>query len=217
MTSALDLPEIRSFVAQFLPPSSLAVCARVSKDWLDSFTPFLWRKILLIESIQVDEPTLSKYSAQIRDLSVKSGAVALTLLDTPDLFTFPGLTHLTLIPRMSEQQIEPFLHHHHNRQWKDLKIVQHSFSKRLDLSWIKDCQNLKRIVLGGRAISPEDWKLCLDSWRSSCLLELGLNLTQFGSGSFAPINTPAPPPNTVFLILPLTLFLGQNPCRRSRT
>ncbi|KAI8349969.1 hypothetical protein B0O80DRAFT_531420 [Mortierella sp. GBAus27b] len=46
-TSAMDMPEIRYHVAQFLDRGELAVATRVCKSWNGTFTPFLYRQIVL--------------------------------------------------------------------------------------------------------------------------------------------------------------------------
>ena len=55
---ALDIPEIRTTIANFLPKKDLTSCSRVSRDWRDSFTILLYRHVVLsnygpsIESIE---------------------------------------------------------------------------------------------------------------------------------------------------------------------
>ncbi|KAI8350019.1 hypothetical protein B0O80DRAFT_531456 [Mortierella sp. GBAus27b] len=49
-TSAMDMPEIRCYVAQFLDRSELSVATRVCKSWNGTFTPFLYRQIVLSTS-----------------------------------------------------------------------------------------------------------------------------------------------------------------------
>jgi hypothetical protein len=43
--SAMDLPEIRHSLAEFLTKSEMAAAARVCKSWHKSFTPFLYREV----------------------------------------------------------------------------------------------------------------------------------------------------------------------------
>ncbi|KAG0043846.1 hypothetical protein BGZ83_010979 [Gryganskiella cystojenkinii] len=46
--SAFDLPEIRCHLASFLPLRGLAACARVSRDWNESFEPWIWRDLSIL-------------------------------------------------------------------------------------------------------------------------------------------------------------------------
>ena len=46
-THALDLHEIRSRIASSLGHKDLASCARVSQDWNDSFTPPLYKSVVV--------------------------------------------------------------------------------------------------------------------------------------------------------------------------
>ncbi|KAF9110585.1 hypothetical protein BGX30_007928, partial [Mortierella sp. GBA39] len=48
-THPLDLPEIRSIIASSLNLNDLASCARVSQDWNSSFTPPLYKTVILSE------------------------------------------------------------------------------------------------------------------------------------------------------------------------
>ena len=46
-THALDLPEVRSIIASSLGLKVLTPCARVSRDWNDTFTPPLYNSVAL--------------------------------------------------------------------------------------------------------------------------------------------------------------------------
>ncbi|KAI1314559.1 hypothetical protein EDD11_001988 [Mortierella claussenii] len=47
LDNAIDLPEIRSLVGSFLACKDLAQCVLVSKSWRASFTPLLWRDVVI--------------------------------------------------------------------------------------------------------------------------------------------------------------------------
>ncbi|KAG0053974.1 hypothetical protein BGZ83_000118, partial [Gryganskiella cystojenkinii] len=47
MQSALDQPEILSYIAEFLTRSDYAQCAQVSRDWFRTFCPLVWKEIAL--------------------------------------------------------------------------------------------------------------------------------------------------------------------------
>ncbi|KAI8350018.1 hypothetical protein B0O80DRAFT_531455 [Mortierella sp. GBAus27b] len=92
----MDLPEIRYYVAQFLDRRELAVATRVCKSWNGTFTPFLYRHIVL-----------SAYHRDIAIKPIKANADRLRTLDFSQnylrtrskyfpLEAFTRLTSLTL-------------------------------------------------------------------------------------------------------------------------
>ncbi|KAI8349985.1 hypothetical protein B0O80DRAFT_500929 [Mortierella sp. GBAus27b] len=95
-TSAMDMPEIRYHVAQFLDRRELAVATRVCKSWNGTFTPFLYRQIvvrapyrdIVIESIGV-------HADHVRTLYVFQKYLRTHSKDFP-IEAFTRLTSLTL-------------------------------------------------------------------------------------------------------------------------
>ena len=69
-TDPLDLHEIRSRIASHLDPQDVASCARVSRDWNDSFSPRLFHSVVLSK----DGPTMesvNKNKRLIRHLTIE--------------------------------------------------------------------------------------------------------------------------------------------------
>ncbi|KAG0049625.1 hypothetical protein BGZ83_005550 [Gryganskiella cystojenkinii] len=77
MVSPVDLPEIRLYMAEFLPREDLVSCVRVCRRWHSSFLPFLWHTINLEPGWQ-ESPTsppglvLAKNAHFIRWLTVRT-------------------------------------------------------------------------------------------------------------------------------------------------
>ncbi|KAG0272910.1 hypothetical protein BGZ96_005119, partial [Linnemannia gamsii] len=69
-THSLDLHEIRSIIAGSLGHKELATCARVSKDWNDSFTPLLYNTVVLskhgpcMESVERNKHLIQRLEIQ---------------------------------------------------------------------------------------------------------------------------------------------------------
>ncbi|KAI8349968.1 hypothetical protein B0O80DRAFT_500912 [Mortierella sp. GBAus27b] len=97
-TSAMDMPEIRYHVAQFLDRGELAVVTRVCKSWNGTFTPFLYRQIVLcaydrditIESVKANTDHVRSLEFSQRYMYLRSRRK-----DFP-LEAFTRLTSLTL-------------------------------------------------------------------------------------------------------------------------
>lgn len=56
LLNPLDLPEIRSHLAQFLTRRELDVCCRVSDEWNRSFEPYVWQELRLWVSSDDKQP-----------------------------------------------------------------------------------------------------------------------------------------------------------------
>ncbi|KAF8932971.1 hypothetical protein BGZ58_006667 [Dissophora ornata] len=85
MVQALDLPELREYVGQFLDERDMAVCLCVCRDWYGTFMPLRWRNacIIGVHSIRADV-NLRKHAQYVRSLS---------------LLQLTSLKHLTCIER----------------------------------------------------------------------------------------------------------------------
>ncbi|KAG0262110.1 hypothetical protein BG011_000307 [Mortierella polycephala] len=70
MVSALDLPEIRTHIGQYLDPEDLTCCLLVSREWHSTFMPLLWKdvRIVGIHSVRADV-NLRKHAHLVRSLS----------------------------------------------------------------------------------------------------------------------------------------------------
>ncbi|KAF9187082.1 hypothetical protein BGZ50_002166 [Haplosporangium sp. Z 11] len=70
MVSALDLPEIRAHIGEYLDPEDLACCLLVSREWHSTFMPLLWEdvRIVGIHSVRADV-NLRKHAHHVRSLS----------------------------------------------------------------------------------------------------------------------------------------------------
>ena len=70
-THALDLPEIRSRIATCLGPKDLASCARVNRSWNDSFTPLLYRSVVLLRYGGPPTEAVERNKHHIRSLTIQ--------------------------------------------------------------------------------------------------------------------------------------------------
>ncbi|KAI8350015.1 hypothetical protein B0O80DRAFT_531453 [Mortierella sp. GBAus27b] len=95
-TSAMDLPEIRFYVAQFLDRSELALATRVCKSWNGTFTPFLYRQIVLSVSYRdIAIESIIANADNVRSLEFPLPYLRTRFKDFP-LEAFTRLTSLTL-------------------------------------------------------------------------------------------------------------------------
>ncbi|KAF9541189.1 hypothetical protein EC957_003322 [Mortierella hygrophila] len=95
-THSLDLHEIRSRIASSLDLKDLATCARLSQDWNDSFTPPLYRSVVLSKhGLSMESVERNKHL--IQSLRIKSSAYGKrSLTSTRDKVIFSVLTYSTL-------------------------------------------------------------------------------------------------------------------------
>ncbi|KAG0039504.1 hypothetical protein BGZ83_002793, partial [Gryganskiella cystojenkinii] len=89
MQSALDQPEILSYIAEFLAQSDYAQCAQVSRDWFRTFCPLVWKEIALTtkkyltrDLRELDTDTLVRHSDLVRKLVCDSFFLPKTNTDT---------------------------------------------------------------------------------------------------------------------------------------
>ncbi|KAG0044635.1 hypothetical protein BGZ83_010150 [Gryganskiella cystojenkinii] len=89
MQSALDQPEILSYIAEFLTQSDHSQCAQVSRDWYRTFCPLVWKGITLTnrksrahDLREIDTETLVRHSHLVRKLVCDSFFLPKTNPDT---------------------------------------------------------------------------------------------------------------------------------------
>ncbi|KAF9273009.1 hypothetical protein BGZ68_001912, partial [Mortierella alpina] len=101
LTHPLDLHEIRSNIASHLDPIDLAACVLVSHDWNDSFTPQLYKTVILLKRGLCNE-SIERNKHHIQSLHVQRSAcddLSSTLLHDRLVLTVTAsssLTHLAL-------------------------------------------------------------------------------------------------------------------------
>ncbi|KAI8349972.1 hypothetical protein B0O80DRAFT_500916 [Mortierella sp. GBAus27b] len=95
-TSAMDIPEIRHYFAQFLDRGELAVAARVCKSWNGTFTLFLYRQIVLgVSRRDIAIESIKANADYVRSLDVSRIYLGARSKDFP-LEAFTRLMSLTL-------------------------------------------------------------------------------------------------------------------------
>ncbi|KAG0049021.1 hypothetical protein BGZ83_006138 [Gryganskiella cystojenkinii] len=119
MSSALDLPEIRSHLAPFLTRSELARCAQVCQDWNKTFHPLVWAEITLTDKkspylVQRELPreTLLQNSNYVHELTCRYFSLP---IDGPPLI-FRNLKNFTLAasnPSQRKYTKHRFIPQHH--------------------------------------------------------------------------------------------------------
>lgn len=94
-TPALDLPEIRSILANSLDIKELAACARVSQNWNDTFTPLLYSYVTL-STCGPSQESFEKNMHHVRYLKVtrSENQKKISISNFKDLAGTKVLTHL---------------------------------------------------------------------------------------------------------------------------
>jgi len=199
MTHALDLPEVKSHIAQFLTPYDLTVCSRVSQDWNQACLPFLWQKLKVTRPSHrssrdsgvhgvVDKASVRRHSHHLRILRPRHHSPFGNMLAQPstvdvrDVY-FQNLEDLTWRALPHDQAI--FIQCHR------LTLV------RLDLScqgmqsepaqreseelWrvLAACPKLKSLKIASVCVSHTTWPVCWSLW--SRLTYLGLVRVDFSA------------------------------------
>ncbi|KAI8350020.1 hypothetical protein B0O80DRAFT_500962 [Mortierella sp. GBAus27b] len=167
-TSAMDMPEIRHYVAQFLDRRELAVATRVCKSWNGTFTPFLYRQIVLdafhrdiaIESIKAN-------ADYVRSLEFSQKYLRTRSKDFP-LEAFTSLTSLTLLfddvdPHLMLTRLVQMLPQ--NPALQDLTI-SHYITEPYNMEFMQtvssSCLNLRTLSVLDSSLDVECTKLLLD-------------------------------------------------------
>ncbi|KAK3823262.1 MAG: hypothetical protein J3Q66DRAFT_437653 [Benniella sp.] len=90
----LELPEILSLVAAYLPPRSLPACARISKAWYQACVPFIWKSIDLKDQPMAPIQSHSHLVKKVRIACVREehNTVRFPNLDSLEL-NFQGHQH----------------------------------------------------------------------------------------------------------------------------
>ncbi|KAI8349984.1 hypothetical protein B0O80DRAFT_500928 [Mortierella sp. GBAus27b] len=165
-TSAMDMPEIRHYVAQFLDRRELAVAARVCKSWNGTFTPFVYRQIVLsafhrdiaIESVKANADyvrSLEFFLMYLRTRSKDFPLEAFTRLTSLTLWFDHVDPHLTPLSQMLRQ----------NPAIQDLTIFNY-ITKPHNMEFMQivasSCPNLQTLSVLGGELDIECTKLLLD-------------------------------------------------------
>ncbi|KAI8349967.1 hypothetical protein B0O80DRAFT_500911 [Mortierella sp. GBAus27b] len=167
-TSAMDIPEIRYYVAQLLDRRELAVAARVCKSWNGTFTPFLYRPIITrdfhsdiaIESILANADNARTLEFTQEYLGTRS-----------KYFSLEGFTRLTSLtlrfdyvdPHLMLTQVVQMLRH--NPAIQDLTI-SHYITEPYNMEFMQtvssSCPNLRTLSVLDSSLDVECTKLLLD-------------------------------------------------------
>ncbi|KAI8349973.1 hypothetical protein B0O80DRAFT_500917 [Mortierella sp. GBAus27b] len=180
-TSAMESPEIRHYVAQFLDRSELAVVTRVCKSWNGTFTPFVYRQIVLcaydrditIESVKANTDyvrSLEFSQRYLRSLSRDFPLEAFTRLTSLTLRFDYGDPHLMLTRLVQMLPQNPAI--------QDLTIFNYNtdpYNMEFMQTVASSCLNLQTLSVLNSHLNVECTKLLLDI--CVCLTELKLDYT----------------------------------------
>ncbi|KAG0042192.1 hypothetical protein BGZ83_000789 [Gryganskiella cystojenkinii] len=81
-SKALDIPEIRLVLSDFLSPKDLTVCARVNKDFFQTFAPLIWTEATV--RVWIQDSRSSKATTLTEALKHKTFIRSLTVPDLND-------------------------------------------------------------------------------------------------------------------------------------
>ncbi|KAI8349971.1 hypothetical protein B0O80DRAFT_500915 [Mortierella sp. GBAus27b] len=192
-TSAMELPEIRHYVAQFLDRSELAVVTRVCKSWNGTFTPFLYRQIVVcaydrditIESFKANTDyvrSLEFSQRYLRSLSRDFPLEAFTRLTSFTLRFDYGDPHLMLtrLVQMLPQNpaIQDLTIFNYNTDPYNMEFMQTDtdpYNMEFMQTVASSCLNLQTLSVLNSHLNVECTKLLLDI--CVCLTELKLDYT----------------------------------------
>ncbi|KAI8349970.1 hypothetical protein B0O80DRAFT_458760 [Mortierella sp. GBAus27b] len=179
-TSAMNMPEIRYHVAQFLDRGELAVATRVCKSWNGTFTPFLYRQIvtrdffftdIAIESIKANADyvcTLELWQEHLRTRSKDFPLEAFTRLTSFTLWFDDVDPHLMLTRFVQMLRQNPAI--------QDLTIFEYiatPYNLEFMQTVASSCPNLRTLSVVDSDLDIECTKLLLDICFRLTELKLG--------------------------------------------
>jgi len=171
-THPLDLHEIRSRIATKLDEEDLVSCARVSRDWNDSFTPLLYSSIVLSCSGPSVE-SLRKNKHLVQHLTVHGTADV-------DLFHIQGLDRLTTV-RFADS-----LNFYCNVDDEDRSRIGQSTSEKIAGSFLfNNSRSLRSIDIGRGWYCAEFWNSVAICGALKEVRMLGDDISLYGT-SFVP-------------------------------
>ncbi|KAF9354956.1 hypothetical protein BGX34_010722 [Mortierella sp. NVP85] len=189
----LELPEILSHIACYVPEHAIPVCARVSKAWFRAFAPIIWRDIKLDDRILDILDTSHNYSHLVKTLTVStfrhsldslrcSNLQSLTLLEDPKstelILNHPCISQLTLseiplLPELWSAMLQ--LHNLRDLELYNAIVLEED----ADTFW-QLCTRLERLIVSELTVTDRGQLLCMEFPR---LKEVGVWRLSEGSDS----------------------------------
>ncbi|KAG0049264.1 hypothetical protein BGZ83_005905 [Gryganskiella cystojenkinii] len=167
----LVIPELLFSLAQFLTKPSLVICVQVSRQWYQTFIPFVWHTVQIIGNKRI-EPTptaIQAHASFVKNLALSDS------IRGPDYLscTFPNLSVLTVVRTFEdEQEIRQtqFLRRHQSVV-KDLTIESANLVEALEGFG----PQLERLRIDNLFLrSPDQWMNLYESiWSRIRVLYLG--------------------------------------------
>ncbi|KAG0257836.1 hypothetical protein BG011_003732 [Mortierella polycephala] len=170
--SALDLPEIRDYLGDFLDDKELLQCIRVCKQWHQSFEPFLYRTVPLVDpandpDVYYRRPPFDKlihYRSHVRSLTILDGFLPVYPLSVHyNNLEFVRLDPFVKQPMLEEDEVDPDPAYQRQVQTRAAEFIQQHRNtlQSIDIYHFDDLPNMQFwIPLDG---APRMRALCLFS------------------------------------------------------
>lgn len=154
--SALELPEIVSYVARYVPLRALPACARVSKLWYQACVPFIWENVSLNTTDPGSLEAIKGHNHFVKTLTIGSL--------TPECagLRFPNLMSL-LVHHVKAEEHADFIFNHPDIATLNLLYFKSDLEFAL-WSTVHGFRHLRKLRLSGLVMDKKDtdafWQIC---------------------------------------------------------